>query len=157
MRQFGLLETSRRIRPLTDVGDLWNLYNLIRGLRPRQVVEYGSGASTFIILYALEENSKGGLHSVERDQLYGSEVLGLIPTNLKERLRSDHNWAADFIYIDDENPDILPTLTSIKRGVKILIDGREMQTREIINFLRERRELSIKTTLFYHNTILELV
>ena len=71
LQKYGLYETTQKIRPETDPGDLWNIYLMIKELKPRRVLEYGSGASTYIILRALEEKDQGSLLSYERDEEYG--------------------------------------------------------------------------------------
>lgn len=48
------------------------LYELVRTHRPRRVVELGSGASTLVIAYALEQNGEGQLLSLDQDATYGA-------------------------------------------------------------------------------------
>lgn len=164
-----MYETTQKIRPETDPGDLWNIYLMIKELKPRRVLEYGSGASTYTILRALAENDQGSLLSYERDEEYGIKVLRHIPEELKrKRLCSGpmvwtvsevsnwNPWEADFVYIDDANQDIPHTLTLVQYGTKILIDGRRDQTQQIIDALQSKRSLKIQRRWVYDNTLLTL-
>ncbi len=148
----------QKIRPDTDVGDLWNIFNLIRRLKPNVVVEYGSGASTFIILQALNMNDKGVLYSIERNPEYGSKVIEKIPMNLQARLVSSREYGptVDLFYIDDEHKDILPSLESADPGAIVLIDGRVEQTKRLIEGLRSKREISVSKSFMYGNTTINL-
>ncbi len=132
---------------------------MITKLKPERVVEYGAGVSTYVILLAMAENSRGSLHSVERNQEYGKTVFGSIPKTLKSRLSESivwPHWEADLIYIDDENKDILPTITRAKPGTKILIDNRVEQTKKIVEFLQTQRAFEFKKTLIYENPLITL-
>jgi hypothetical protein len=50
-----------------DWYDLWLLYNDVRTLRPKSILEYGSGVSTVVLAHALRENGSGKLTSLESD------------------------------------------------------------------------------------------
>lgn len=164
LRRKGVLGIIEKIRPImeppydshADPGDIWNMYNLIKKLKPERVLEYGGGASTFIILLALEENGRGSLLSVERYDDFKEKTFNLIPQDLRSRLILNRRWSsqeADFVYVDDFNDDILSTLSLAKSGTKVLIDGRERQTWEIIDHLEKIRSvIRIQKTFLYQDT-----
>ena len=159
LKRMGIYETIQEIRPETDPGDLRRIYLMIKKLKPEKVVEYGSGVSTYVILLALAENNRGSLYSFEQDEEYGERVFGIIPKALKSRLCESivwDAWQADFIYIDDENQDILPTLNRAKPGTKVLIDGRVEQTKKIVKFLETQRAFQFKKTSIYQNPLITL-
>lgn len=161
----GLYDIPHSIRPFgiggvpaMDPGDLWNLYNLVKGLQPRGVIEYGAGASTYIILKALEYNGKGELASIERDEVYGKRVLAWIPGGLKSYLTAIPEFA-DLIYVDDENPALEEILRhlSLYSKTTILIDGRKEQTKRIVKNLLQhyRSRVQVEITL-YDNTLITI-
>lgn len=57
------------------------LYRLVRQHRPRKVVELGSGASTLVLAYTLEQNGEGHVVSVDHDVAYGEETRQRLETH----------------------------------------------------------------------------
>ena len=178
LKQMGIYETIQEIPHETDPGDLRRIYLMIKQLKPEKVLEYGPGVSTYVILLALAENNRGSLISVnitkshvaeinnyynkysfEQHEEYRDRIFSIIPKALKSRLCEStvwNAWEADFIYIDDENQDILPTLNRAKQGTKVLIDGRVEQTKQIVKFLQTQRAFQFKKTSIYENPLITL-
>ena len=50
------------------------LYTLIHEVQPRTVVEFGSGASTLVMAYALEQVGQGRILSLDHDAAYGAKT-----------------------------------------------------------------------------------
>lgn len=53
---------------------LLNLHEFIRETKPSIVVEFGSGASTLVILDALKQNGQGRLYSFDHSEKYASKT-----------------------------------------------------------------------------------
>jgi len=71
-----------------EYGDCLELYNTIKRLKPRYVLECGSGISSCVIAYALKENyvetNMGSkLISLEENPLYYEQIERLFPNELK--------------------------------------------------------------------------
>jgi hypothetical protein len=70
-----------------DFGDLWMLYRLIRRLRPRCVLEFGSGCSTIIVAQALWENAESGsagrLFSVDAVEFWAEQTRRTLPAHVR--------------------------------------------------------------------------
>jgi len=56
------------------------LYKTVRNMRPNFVLELGSGISSLIMGFALKENGRGTLISLEENASYGKEVMSTVGT-----------------------------------------------------------------------------
>lgn len=89
-----LCETLSR-RPADAKPPVWPelaaLYREIRKLRPKRVLELGSGCSTLVIAQALAENASEGtagfLESVDADPHWGQVTIDSLPERLKPHCR----------------------------------------------------------------------
>ena len=75
---FSLNEYRAPLPPLTGWAASAELaatvYALVRAERPERVVELGSGASTLVIAYALEQNGRGRVTSLDHDETYAAST-----------------------------------------------------------------------------------
>jgi hypothetical protein len=62
--------------------DLWFLFDAIRQRAPQQVVEFGSGFSTYAITLALRENNAGSLISLDCDEAWTAVTRSSLPSEL---------------------------------------------------------------------------
>jgi hypothetical protein len=110
-----------------DWADLLNIYQLVRSIKPRRILEIGGGCSTIILLQALSDNATEDTrcadavcYSLDESEYWLSQTLSYVPESLKSRLDArvctpkviTHNGQAvsvvegipeddiDFIYID---------------------------------------------------------
>jgi len=65
-------------KPYKHYAKYYILYKRVKKMKPRYVLELGSGISTLIIGYALKENGKGTLISMEENSEYGKKVMSII-------------------------------------------------------------------------------
>ncbi len=65
-----------------DYVDYLALYNHIRKHKPGYVLELGTGVSTVVIAYALQENGSGTVISMEDHQYYLDEAKKIFPNEL---------------------------------------------------------------------------
>lgn len=88
-----LAELARR--PATAKPPVWPelavIHGEIRRLRPRRVLEFGSGCSTVVIAQALAENAAEGhpgfLESLDADPHWGQVTIDSLPPRLAEHCR----------------------------------------------------------------------
>jgi hypothetical protein len=116
--------------------DYLELYTTVRRLRPRAVLECGSGLSTCVIAWALRENGDAGSRpvfvSLEESDAYHAEVVHAFPDDLRpfvellHRPRRERSYGGrlgcgyedvpphdyEFVFIDG------PTLRSVPGGAK---------------------------------------
>lgn len=57
---------------------LWHLYRTVRESGVRQVLECGSGVSTLILAYALQEQGEGRVYALEHDEAYARSTRDLL-------------------------------------------------------------------------------
>lgn len=99
---------------------LHRIVDLIEELRPRQVVELGSGATSLVIASALRKNGGGILHSFDQHQPFAAEMTGWL---------TEHGLAAEFHHAplmrqDNGWPGIWYALSDLPQRIDLLIvDG----------------------------------
>lgn len=64
--------------------DFAELYTTIRRLKPRYVLELGTGMSTVVIAHALKENGAGTVISMEENAEYRAHALEILPPHLSD-------------------------------------------------------------------------
>lgn len=120
--------------------DLWFIYRQIRERRPRLVLEFGSGCSTYVYAQALADNAAEGapgfLHSLDADSHWGQVTIDSMPAHLREwcevritprveaeidgvpvwRFAEVPDVVPDFIYLDG------PALTPERRAAIDVLD-----------------------------------
>jgi len=64
-----------------DPADLWHVYETIRALRPKRVLEFGSGQTTVFIAQALHDNGAGHLHSLDADARWLDNTRSMLPSH----------------------------------------------------------------------------
>ncbi len=92
---FSRIEFRAALPPLTGWAATPRLactvYDLVRQRTPELVVEVGSGASTIVTAYALEQNGKGQVVSLEHDAAYAERVARDVARHgLHHRVRIVH-------------------------------------------------------------------
>jgi hypothetical protein len=106
------------------VSDYWQIYEMVRHLKPRHILECGCGVSTVVFCQAILANAQEGhvakFVSMEENEYYRSQILSLLDSEelpLVEIIRSDvvrrdylgwtgisyasrPNFAYDLVFID---------------------------------------------------------
>lgn len=88
----GLVSFLRQFEPNEDSHkhifkkaiDFWTLYKHIRRYKPREILECGSGVSTFVLAYAVLENGHGRVTSVDELDWWINKVNESLPEHLKK-------------------------------------------------------------------------
>lgn len=78
------------------------LHELVLDERPAVVVETGSGVSTLVIAYALEQLGRGHLHSLEHDPRHAARTRELLERHGLVRWATVHDAPLEPITIDGE-------------------------------------------------------
>ncbi len=120
--------------------DLWFMYATIRARRPRVVLEFGSGCSTYIYAQALADNAAEGhpgyLYSLDADPHWGQVTIDAMPEHLRahcevricEAVASEHEGTPVWRYADipDVVPDFIyldgPALDRVRRASVDVLD-----------------------------------
>jgi hypothetical protein len=156
-----------------DWYDLWLLYNDVRTMRPKWILEYGSGVSTVVLVHALRENGAGRMTSLESDPEWAEinrralpagipcELLfsPAIPTNVDGVATwtfSAPQLQPDYIYLDGP-PEVEGRVVTSDplylNASTIVIDGRTVNK----NFLVRRMKCRWRyRSLFSNDTILHM-
>lgn len=128
------------------------LYQEIKKLKPREVLELGPGITTLVIAQALSENGFGRVTAMEDVQMYYDALDGIIPDELRPyidlRLSPSHevHWGPfrgkayqsipereyDFAWVDGPNydkehefdADIVQIVSKSPKPIKAYIDNR---------------------------------
>jgi hypothetical protein len=130
-----------------DALDLLYLYRLTWRLRPRVIVEYGSGYSTAVFAAALMANGCGHLYSVESAPQWAEETMRQLPRTapvtmvIRKPVQDSNGWhfgwlapsPPDLLYVDGpptttEAPltyDAVDEAARMAPGSVIVVDGRE--------------------------------
>jgi predicted O-methyltransferase YrrM len=94
-RVYGVAPGGVRLPSIVSESDGISLYSIVRQLRPRVVVETGisDGASSSMILHALEANAAGTLHSIDlpavgMPALFNQPAGWVVPKSLTSRWRT---------------------------------------------------------------------
>jgi hypothetical protein len=107
-----------------DANEYWQIYEMVRHLKPRHILECGCGVSTVVFCQAILANAQEGhvakFVSMEENEYYRSQILSLLDSEelpLVEIIRSDvvrrdylgwtgisyasrPNFAYDLVFID---------------------------------------------------------
>lgn len=86
---------------------LLKLHNYITKVRPKTIVEFGSGASTLVIADALAQNGSGTLYSIDHSDYYGKQTQALLEEqNLQDfvslRIAPLEEWNYEHLHSSDE-------------------------------------------------------
>lgn len=83
-----------------DAADLWYLYRVVRRLKPRVVVEFGSGCSTLVMAWAMLDTyyadpmaaaDPGILYSVETDRRWLDVTQDMLPPAMQRVVSLKHS------------------------------------------------------------------
>lgn len=112
------------------------LYGLVRHEKPRVIVELGSGVSTIVMGYALEQNGAGHLYSLDHDAAFGEETR----QRLAEHGLADYAEVLDAPLTDQPldgetwhwyDPDALTDLPPVDL---LVIDGPPRETQPHVRY-----------------------
>jgi predicted O-methyltransferase YrrM len=139
------------------------LYRAVRKARPRAVVEFGSGWTTYVIAKALETNRAGFLHSIDAEPHWAGVTQGMVshlsqwcdvrncqtePVEIDGTRLLRHVGAptsADFILVDGpnlQNTEAIGAADPLTMGAStILFDKRERNARWLAAALGREAEL----------------
>ncbi len=111
---------------------LLRLHAHIIAIRPRVIVEIGSGASTLVIADALRQNGVGKLISIEHSDHYGAQTLGMLHAESLEgwvdlRIGELEAWEGEHLNPEDAEKPSLWYPVSLLEGVEnvdlLWVDG----------------------------------
>lgn len=170
IRYFEILENIK-IKP--EYVDLYIIFNLIKKRKPKCVLEFGAGCSSFAIILALIENQKennidGKLFSVDGNDKWLSNILKLLPKNFleyssflysKPKISSFNNQiismhddlpdiSPNFIYLDGpSHRDVEGDIKNIMFKEKIIEDNKSK-----FKYIKKHRRIIAADPLLYETT-----
>ena len=124
--------------------DLWFLYMAVTVLKPKVILEFGSGCSTIAMAQALADNaakgSPGMLYSLDADPKWGQVTIDSMPDHLRELvdLRITPADPIDYegtpAWRHREVPDVTPDLVyldgpALEPGRKVAVDVLDLEPR----------------------------
>jgi hypothetical protein len=144
-----------------DFNDLWFLYHAVRTRRPRPLLEFGSGYSTVVLAFALQQNGEGHLWSLDAEEEWARSTAASLPDALRPLVTVVHapvreddrdvlGWShenvpeinPDFVYLDGPALtrerqvafDVLDLQGRLQHRCLVVVDGR----RKNAEYLRDR-------------------
>jgi hypothetical protein len=165
-----------------DWGDLLHLYNDVRRLKPKILLEYGSGQSTVVLARAIADNGTGHLTTLEADRGWADINRAAIPTNLRpfvtiihsdfhvisqHEVRYSHSpvLSPDFVYLDGPAfpcqtiqmaaLDLVDLEPKFPPSFRLVIDGRTYNKNQLLRRFK-RRYHSRRRGLVSNDTIVTL-
>jgi len=78
--------------------DYWVLYQYVRKNKPKEILELGTGVTTIVMAYALEENGFGRITSMEDIEKYTSMAIDLLPSRFKKNVDIVHSPKVEKVY-----------------------------------------------------------
>lgn len=111
---------------------LLHLHEHIMRCKPEVIVEFGSGASTLVIVDALQQNGTGRLYSIEHSDYYGAQTLETLRAELLEdwvdlRIGDLEPWSGQHLNPQDAEKPSRWYPTSLLQGIQnvdlLWVDG----------------------------------